>query len=241
MKTKLIAVAAGALLLTPALNAINYAAIESVLDNITVNPPGNTSIDVTKPIANDIHWSITGAGGSIATIIIELAGYANINTFGLYDPTNPANAVQVFSGPQGQGAQAVVSILQDGSVLVNFDDSGVDFAGNCFGYYLDTPENTPNNGIFYSNPGLNTDGKDHMLAYRGNNSDVIKIANLAPGVWTVNEYALFWEDLNNLGDQDYDDFVVMVESVIPCPDGGATVALLGAGMLGLIALRRKQS
>jgi hypothetical protein len=206
-----------------------------VLDSITVNPAGDSSIDETQPLANDIHWSITGSGGSLATIVIELAGFADDNTFGLYDAANSANAVQVFAGADGPGAQAVVSILLDGSVRVNFVDSGIDFAANCFGYYLGTP-----NGTFYSNPALNG-GNDHMLAYQGNNSDVIQIANLAAGVWTNNEYALFWEDLAGLGDHDYDDFVVMVESVIPCPDGGATVALLGVGMLGLIALRRKLS
>lgn len=242
MKTKLITLAAGAVLLSPALFAVNYAAIDAVLDGITVAPnPGQTSVNAWTdevPTPTDYSWQISGSGGSLATIVIELAGFANINKFGLYDNANPGSMVQIFSGASNPGDQAVVSIKADGSVYVNFADTGVDFAGNCFGYYLDSSAGT-GGGLFKSNPGLNADGLDHMIAYQGMNVDTIQLPGLASGLWNNNEYALFWEDLNGLGDQDFDDFVVMVESVTPCPDSGSSIAFLGACMLGLIALRRR--
>ena len=84
-------------------------ALQGVLDNITVAPVvGDSSVDVnTDQLVNDKHWSITGAGGSVASIIVELAGFANQNTFGVYDSTNPGVGVQLFNGAQvlGQVAQ----------------------------------------------------------------------------------------------------------------------------------------
>ena len=93
------------------------AELQGVLDNITVD--SDSSIDVTTDAladSIDSYWSITASGGSIATMIIELAGYASGNTFGIYsgDPY-----VELFAGANEAGDQAVLSIKADGSVYVN--------------------------------------------------------------------------------------------------------------------------
>ena len=82
-----------------------------------------------------------------------------------------------------------------------------------------------------------------MVAFEGKGIDTIQIANLAPGLWTTNEYALAWEDLKGGGDGDYQDFVVMVESVVPTAVPVPAAALLfGSGLLGLMGIaRRKQA
>jgi hypothetical protein len=237
------------------------AALQSVLDNITVAPiPNVSSIDVVNDAVNDnqdSHWSIHGSGGSVSTLIIELASWSDFNEFGVYDPADPSKMVQIFAGSATAGAQALLSILNDGSVIVNFADSGVDFASNSFGYFLDSEDGHPGwtGGIWRSNSALNVDGKDHMYAYLGKGTDTIQIPPFAPGIWDKDEYVLAFEDLHSMhwGNQDGDldpgewsdtepdftDFVVMVESVDPVPEP-SFILLLGSLLIGLGLIEKRR-
>ena len=80
-----------------------------------------------------------------------------------------------------------------------------------------------------------------MVAFQGKGIDTVALPGLAHGLWTSGEYILAFEDLYGGGDKDYDDFVVMVESVVPVPEP-STLILLGSGLLGFgaIGLRRKK-
>jgi hypothetical protein len=210
--------------------------LQGVLDGITVDPIGNSSVDVTTDALSDAAdscWSVSATGGSISTLIIEMAGFANQNKFGIYDKADDSKRVQLFNGVAGSGDMVLVSIRANGSVYVNFMDTGIDFASNEFGYYLDSTH-ASDGGFWHSDTSLNTDMLDHMAAYQGKGTDQVQIDGLAAGLWTQNEYILAFEDLKaNVSDTDYNDFVVMVESVTPTVPEPATMALLGLGSLVL--------
>ena len=207
--------------------------LQSILDGITTAPvAGDSSVDVVNDqFINDDYWAITG-GGAVSTIVIELAGAANSTSFGIFDRANRLNRVEIFDGPDSQGDQATIAIFADGSVTVNSIDSNMDFAANAFGFYLDHVS-----GLFYSDTSLNGDGVDHMAAYEGV-GDTIQIPGLAPTTWAAAEFILAFEDLFGGGDTDYDDFVVLVNSIEAIPEPGV-LALLGMGLLALSFARTR--
>jgi len=248
MKTKLLILSIATLCLSAAPGFAapfndGGASLEGALNTITLLPnPSDTSVDVVNDMLTDnldSSWNITATGGSVATVIIEIASYAGSNTFGVYDPINPSTKVQIFDGAATTATQATLSIWGDGSVFVNHVDTTVDFAVTYFGYYLDaTIGNNNNQAIFHSDTAFNLDGQDHMYAYQGTNTDTVKIGGWPSGLWTNNEYVLAFEDLWNGGDRDFSDFVVMVESVQPIPVPGAVLlGILGLSAAG-IKLRR---
>lgn len=143
------------------------ASLQGILDGITVAPifhQGSTNVN-TDQVRSDSNWQLAASGGSFSQIITELAGNAGTNTLGIYDAANPSSQVTLFTGAESAGGQKLLTLGNDGSVFINFVDTGIDFAGNAFGYYLNTGSNT-----FYSDTRLNADGIDHMVAYQGKGS-----------------------------------------------------------------------
>lgn len=225
--------------------------LQEILNNITVNPSTgtdplnefNSSVVTTRDAIRedyDSYWKITGNGTAAATFIIEIAGNASINTFGIYDAANPGRMVEVFSGNASAGYKATISILEDGKVVVsNYNPStmswtggytGIDFAGNLFGFYMSQEDGSP---VFYSDSALNG-GADQMRAYQGPGGDYVKLPGQSKGEWTDNEFILAWEDLPLASsDRDYNDLVLMIESVVPVPVPAAVLlGVLGLGFAG---------
>lgn len=214
--------------------------LQDLLDAMTLAPiAGTSSVDVTTDgLDFDELWSIDGSGGTLNVVIKRHAPVDK--PFGIYDASNPGTMVEIFDGSELAGTQVLVSMLADGSIIVNFVDTGTDFTANKFGYYLDdttgTEYNSGNGAIWYSEDSLNIDLADHMFAYPGQ-GDTIQIGGLAPGIWQPYEYALAWERFPNSmwtgSEPDFDDVVIFVESVSPIsPNGGPVIPAPGAILLG---------
>lgn len=203
--------------------------VQDILNGITLNPKGLSSVNVaTDKVDPDGTWALSASGGSIATLIIEIAGNQGVNAFGVYDAADPSKRVEIFAGTDAAGSQSSFGIGANGSVFVKQSDTGIDFAANRFGFYM---ANTDNNLIFYSNDALNTDDYDHMWAFQGK-GDTVQLPLWASGVWAANEYVLAWEDTYGGGDFDHNDMVLMVESVSPVPEP-ATIIFVGLGLVSI--------
>jgi len=138
-------------------------ALQSQLDSITVGGP--SSVDVTTDALSDFLLAHNGNGGFLTTMIVEMTGGSAFdNTFGVYDPADETNYVELFGGSDEPGAQVLLSVLADGSIIVNFNDTGTDFPSTWFGFYLDSSDT--GGGIWYSDTALNSDGEDHMAGLR---------------------------------------------------------------------------
>jgi hypothetical protein len=188
-----------------------------------INARGNTLVTIASDAdqLDDSLDSWWNASTSLASgMVIEVAGYAPNNSFGIYDVSNPGQKLQIFGGGSSAGATAVTFSPY-----------------STFGFYL---KNTVAGFTWYSDSSLNAGGLDHMVAYQGKGETLNLGSNpAAPSgsvLWDADTFLLGWEDLS-LGDWDYNDMVVTVSNIRPSnvPDGASTVMLLGVA-LGFLAV-----
>ncbi len=192
--------------------------------------------------AGDAHW--TNVGQTSATLLLEIAGFSNINSFGIYDTHDPGNQLLVFSGPASRGSRAQISFAPDGSVSIvttGEEARTAHFESTAFGFYLATGEGN----TFFSDSSLNPGGIDRMYGYRGNGTSFVsgpirEDGDTGNDVFGASDAILAYEDLLN-GDNDFQDFVVLVRGVQPVPLPAAAW-LFGGAVLALrsIASRRRR-
>jgi hypothetical protein len=216
--------------------------LQGLLNGITQagTPEINVYNDQVSPSA---YWSTTASGLSENRLMFEIAGNANINSFGIFDPGNPSNTLQLFGGPAGHNAATTLmwngggsytAVYLPGNGQVLSTASATFGASGLFGYYLNTSSGTFYSVISMNEPGGNTypDGMPHMVAFQGNGET--KLDNVQSGnykLFGTGDYILAWEDSPfGASDLDYNDFVVMVESVHPVPEPAA-LGMFGLGVL----------
>ncbi len=202
--------------------------LQEILDDITTSGVG---IDVIDDQITADYFGITGSGGSVSTFVIEITAGASTQSAGIFDKTDPTKRVELFGGSATTGSQVVVSILLDGSVRVNFADTGIDFAGNAFGFFMETG----GGNVFYSDEALNG-GVDRSVIIEGDNDTNVQVGGFAPGLFTDSEYIIAFEDGS---DFDFQDLVFITESIEPVSEPGL-LGLFGLGLIGLgFAARRR--
>lgn len=222
--------------------------LQDQLNNMTTSGPDiNVYNDQYVPSS---YWTIGATGGSENKILLELAGNAPTNTFGIFDPSNTSNYLQLFSGPASAGWSTLLSQSGNTFTATYFDANNVVLGqnhitinGNLFGYYLGAASNSP---TFFSDASKNEiggttypNGMPHMVAYAGDGQTYLNGKPFLSG-----EYLLAWEDKTwGQSDLDYNDFVVLVESVKAVPEPAA-LGMFGLGVLllgGFTVLRRRRS
>jgi hypothetical protein len=217
--------------------------LQEILDSLVIS--GTTPDVNANQYALDEYWEHTNSGNASATMIVELAGFRNGNELGIYARGNTANRVAIYPGASGPGARvSITRSFDSGTGIYTFRVIDLDavaligeiMTGNpAFGFYLDTPQGN----TFYSDETLNSDGADHMVAFQGN-GQTVDLPTVGELEWNMNGFILAWEDLlASEWDYDYNDLVLMVESVTGVPEPGAML-LLGSGLLGFGLGRRNR-
>jgi hypothetical protein len=169
---------------------------------------------------------------STSSIMLELAGYKDVNVFGIYEYGNPANKLTVFLGPDNPGAAVMIDFDPDDNFIVDTVEAWrrgtlIDTAtfSKCqFGFWLTSPD-----GTFYSEDSLNPGGVAQALIYNG-----------SPAWGDTGDFYIAFEDLPlQNSDRDFDDFVVLASDIDPVPEA-STLMLFGTGLSGLMFAARRR-
>ena len=226
-----------------------YNAVNLLLGSTYTN---NAQVDYLEYTGNTGTWSQTGNGGFA---VIGLGAGAT-NTLEVYNATTPATLINpIGTGFTGNGA------VGNGTVGSPYIGTGAIFpSGTNYGFVLNQSfESVTKN--WYSNPTLNSDAMDHMLAYNLPTLAGTQVYVFDPNtsvemqVKLNNPYLLAFEDnpLSPTGDasrpddKDYNDLMFIVDGVAPNTTAPVpepiTLALFAVGLMAMagVAANRKFS
>ncbi|MFP4123489.1 PEP-CTERM sorting domain-containing protein [Coleofasciculus sp.] len=201
--------------------------LQEVLDSITESGKID-AVNDQKPFA---LFKNTSGSGLKGTLVAEIAGFDDINVFGLYSADDITNKAPIFQGSNKPFDRVSLDFYNDGTVKMTgaTDPIGTGFNG-AFGFYLDTP-----NDIFYTEDSHNKNNDPQALVYQGDNDTVLQIGNFQAGKFVDTEFIVAFEDKPfSSADKDFNDMVVHVAGVEPVPEPmtilGSTLALGFGGL-----------
>jgi len=168
----------------------------------------------------------------------------NQNTVGVYTDLGVGAVQTALLGPySGFGFSAA------GTAADPYPAATIGLATNTlFGWYLNTASGGSSTD-YYSEPGLNPNGYDHMMTFdlpQANGTSIWVDYGQGETQLTLNDpYLIAWEDLawdgQCLGDDDYDDMMYLVDKVVPIPEPLTILGVfLGVSGLGAYIRRRKR-
>jgi len=162
-------------------------------------------------------WASSVSGNTTFTLMIELSSFAPFNSIGVYNSADPPAPplFQVFPGAAAAGWFATCHFGPGGSLAVLLYDQNAVFQGQTnyagvnrasFSFYLMGP-----GGTFYSQ-GARNGAKAQMLTYAGTGINF--------GDW----WECFEDTRFVLGSlvTDFNDAVLLLQSVVPTPTRGTT-------------------
>ncbi len=211
-----------------------------VWNNYNGGATSTSGLSGLEPTQDEI-WRMINGDSIIATARARYAGYTQ--EFGWYDPSEGANPTlhkmfdipggnprDVFDNTENAGMQWASTTDAAFSALLSSATTPNPFD---FGFYDDAPINQ--GFVEYSQESRNADSEDHMIAFL--------VDHRVSGSLSQFTYILAWEDLQHLGDIDYNDLVVEMiittasEPFRPIPEP-CTLSLLGLGAVGAMLRKR---
>ena len=175
-------------------------------------------------VSDDVDqlWTLTGLANG-ASAFAAYAGYQN--TFGVIAAGGSDAALDISVLSVTGGTFGTVPGMESGVFHSNPAELALLNSGP-FQLAIE-PNGVSGPGSHSSLVSANEDGIDHMVTFKyvdaqGNT-----------------RYIVAFEDLQNGGDQDYNDLVLELIGVAPVPEPG-TMVLLGSGLLGLAAWHRRR-